>query len=207
MTQLSTTGFEPKPLNYSTEALSPAISGETISYHYGKHYKGYLEKLNALIANTPFAEMSLEEIVCGSEGEIFNNAAQVWNHEFYFDGLTPDAPDGPTGPLLSAIERDFGSAKNLEKEMTRAATSLFGSGWVWLVEKDSGRLEIIAESNAGNPLRYDMKPLLVIDVWEHAYYIDYRNARQKAVEALWPLINWHIVEERYQAHLPIRDLL
>lgn len=189
--------FEMKPLPFSSEALAPALSKETIDYHYGKHYRGYVERLNHLIANTPFEEMTLEQIICSSEGSIYNNAAQVWNHEFYFDALSPEAAHHPTGPLLQAIERDFGSVEELKKKMTEAAIDLFGSGWVWLAEEESGRLVVLGESNAGNPLRYEMKPLLVLDLWEHAYYIDYRNARKRAIEALWPLIDWRIVEARY----------
>ena len=166
--------IEAKELPYATDALAPAISAETIEYHYGKHYKGYVDKLNELIVDTPFADMPLEDIIMGAEGPIYNNAAQAWNHEFYFSALSP------------------------KPQMTKACVSLFGSGWVWLVEEDSGRLSIISESNAGNPMRYNMKPLLCIDVWEHAYYIDYRNRRADAVKAIWPLIDWKTVEQRYR---------
>ncbi len=200
MTQHNHTArFEPKPLPYSAEALTPAISKETLDYHHGKHYHAYLNKLNELIEKSPFEEMSLEEIVCSAEGPTYNNAAQVWNHEFYFETLSPEAAHRPTGPLLSAIERDFGSFDELKRRMTEAALALFGSGWVWLSEEDSGQLTILSEPNAGNPLRYEQRPLLAIDVWEHAYYIDYRNARKAAIEALWPLIDWRIVEARYEA--------
>ncbi len=189
--------FEMMPLPYSYDALSPAISSETVEYHYGKHYRAYLDKLNELIADTPFEGLTLEQIIQDSEGPVFNNAAQVWNHEFYFSSLSPKAKHKPEGALLEAIDRWFGSFDNLKSEMTKACASLFGSGWVWLVEEESGRLSIISESNAGNPLRYGLKPLLGIDVWEHAYYLDYKNARVKSIEALWPLIDWSVVQERY----------
>lgn len=188
-----------KPLPYATDALAPAISEETIRYHYGKHYRGYVERLNELVADTPFANRPLEEIICEADGPLYNQAAQVWNHEFYFDGLTPTPQPHPTGALLEAINLSFGSFDGMKEQMTRAALSLFGSGWVWLVEEPSGDLKIISEPNAGNPLRYGMNPLLVIDVWEHAYYIDYRNARAQALNQLWPLINWREVEARYIA--------
>lgn len=197
-TTTTTQRFTVQPLPYEADAFAPAISRETIDYHYGKHYKGYVEKLNELIEKTPFATMSLEEIVCDSEGPIYNNAAQVWNHQFYFDTFSPRAQHAPTGPLLKAIDRWFGSFDAMKAALAKACVGLFGSGWVWLVEEESGRLSILSETNAGNPLRYGMKPLLGIDVWEHAYYIDYRNARAKAVEALWPMIDWQVVEQRYE---------
>lgn len=192
--------FEMKPLPYAHDALAPAISAETIDYHYGKHYRGYVEKLNELVRNTPFQRMELEQIICDAEGPIFNNAAQVWNHEFYFDTLSPEAHHEPTGDFREAVDRWFGSVTHLKEALTKACLSLFGSGWVWLVEEESGRLAIVSEPNAGNPLRYHMRPLLVIDVWEHAYYIDYRNQRAKAIEAIWPLIDWQAVGARYVSH-------
>lgn len=189
--------FQMQPLPYAREALAPAISAETLDYHYGKHYRGYVEKLNELVRGTALAECTLEELIRDAEGPIFNNAAQVWNHEFYFSTLSPAPAHEPSGPFREAVNRWFGSFELLKADLTKACLSLFGSGWVWLVEEESGRLAIVSEPNAGNPLRYRMRPLLVIDVWEHAYYIDYRNARAKAVEALWPLINWRVVSERY----------
>ena len=195
-----TAPFEMQPLPYAKEALAPAISAETLDYHYGKHYKAYVEKLNELVRNTPFQTMNLEQIICDAEGPIFNNAAQVWNHEFYFDTLSPEAHHEPTGDFREAVDRWFGSFALLKEAMTKACLSLFGSGWVWLVEEESGRLAIVSEPNAGNPLRYHMRPLLAIDVWEHAYYIDYRNRRAKAIEAIWPLIDWQAVGARYVAH-------
>lgn len=190
--------FEMKPLPYGREALAPAISAETLDYHYGKHYRGYVERLNELVRNTPFEGRSLEEIIRDADGPIFNNGAQVWNHEFYFATLSPTAHHEPSGPFREAVDRWFGSFARMKEELTQACLSLFGSGWVWLVEEESGRLAILSEPNAGNPLRYNMRPLLVIDVWEHAYYIDYRNLRARAIEKLWPIIDWQVVGARYQ---------
>lgn len=194
-----TAPFEMKPLPYAREDLAPAISSETLDYHYGKHYRGYVEKLNELVRNTPFQTMTLEEMIRDADGSIFNNAAQVWNHEFYFDTLSPEAQHEPTGEFRDAVDRWFGSFELLKADLTKACMSLFGSGWVWLVEEETGRLAIVSEPNAGNPLRYHMRPLLAIDVWEHAYYIDYRNLRAKAIEQIWPLIDWQVVGARYVA--------
>ncbi len=189
--------FSMKPLPYDRAALAPALTAETIDYHYGKHYRGYVDKLNELVRNTPYKKLSLEEIICDAEGPIYNNAAQVWNHEFYFEGLSPTAQHEPSGELRYAIDHWFGSFEELKRQLTKESLSLFGSGWVWLVVEENGRLAVMSESNAGNPLRYNIKPLLAIDVWEHAYYIDYRNLRAKAIEALWPLVDWRVVGERY----------
>ena len=145
----------------------------------------------------PYAEQPLEDIVVSADGAIFNNAAQMWNHEFFFDELSPKAQTRPTGALLKAIDENFGSFDQLKAQMEKAAAGLFGSGWVWLAEDKSGKLAIVSEQNAGNPLRYGMKPLMCFDVWEHAYYIDYRNRRADAVAALWDRIDWKVVEERY----------
>lgn len=158
---------------------------------------GYVNKLNELIVDTPYAEQPLEDIVVSADGAIFNNAAQMWNHEFFFDELSPKAQTRPTGALLKAIDDNFGSFDQLKVQMEKAAAGLFGSGWVWLAEDKSGKLAIVSEQNAGNPLRYGMKPLMCFDVWEHAYYIDYRNRRADAVAALWDRIDWKVVEERY----------
>lgn len=191
--------YTAKPLPYAHDALEPAISAETIDYHYGKHYLAYVEKLNELVRNTPFADRPLEDIIRDGEGPLYNNAAQVRNHEFYFEALSAKPKHEPTGELRYAIDSSFGSFEAFKRAMSKACLALFGSGWVWLVEEDSGRLAILSEPNAGSPLRYGMKPLLCIDVWEHAYYIDHRNQRAKAVEALWPLIDWQTVEARYAA--------
>ncbi len=190
--------FATKPLPYPTYELSPAISEETIEYHYGRHYKGYLDNLNNLIKDTPYEDMSLEGIVNGSEGAIYNNAAQVWNHEFYFDQFSHDPKVIPEGDLMRAIEHSFDSFEMMIGHLRGAAMSLFGSGWVWLVEDPMSSLIIENDMNAGNPLARGLRPLLTIDVWEHAYYIDYRNNRAEAVDAHLGLIDWSVIECRYQ---------
>lgn len=191
------TRFEPRELPYAYDALAPEISEETLHYHHDKHYAGYVSKLNELIVDTPYAGQPLEDIILAADGPIFNNAAQAWNHEFYFDALSPRPRREPSGELLEAINRDFGSFDEFRTEVDRTCIGLFGSGWVWIVEDKSGKLSVRSESNAGNPLRYGSKPLLCIDVWEHAYYIDYRNRRADSVAALWNRIDWKVVEERY----------
>lgn len=190
--------FQPQELPYAYNALEPQISEETLRFHHDKHYKGYVAKLNELILDTPFARQPLEDIIISSDGPLFNNAAQTWNHEFYFGELSPSPQHAPTGKLLEAIDRNFGSFEQFKAQMDKACASLFGSGWVWLVEDKSGKLAIMSEQNAGNPLRYGMKPLLTIDVWEHAYYIDYRNRRADSVAALWDCIDWKTIEQRYE---------
>ncbi len=195
----TTTRFELQPLPYAYDALQPVISEETLRYHHDKHAAGYVAKLNELIIGTPYEVMTLEEIIRRSDGAIFNNAAQVWNHQFYFDSLSPDAQEAPTGEFAKAVDKYFGSFEGLKSALAKACASLFGSGWVWLVEDKAGRLGIMSEQNAGNPLRYDMKPLLGIDVWEHAYYIDYRNRRADSINELWRIIDWKKVEQRYNA--------
>ncbi len=197
-TSAAATGFQAKELPYAYQALEPQLSEETLRYHHDKHYKGYVAKLNELIVDTPFARRPLEEIIAMSEGPLFNNAAQVWNHEFYFEALSPTPKNRPEGELARAIDRDFGSFDRFREQMDKACAALFGSGWVWLVEDKTGKLSIMSEQNAGNPLRYGMKPLLAIDVWEHAYYIDYRNRRADSVAALWERIDWRTVEKRYE---------
>lgn len=192
------TRFTPKDLPYAYDALAPQVSEETMRYHHDKHYAGYVNKLNELIVDTPFADQPLEDIILSADGPVYNNAAQMWNHEFFFDTLSPEAQTEPSGELKRAIEKDFNSFESLKAQMNKAAAGLFGSGWVWLAEDRSGKLAIISEQNAGNPLRHGMKPLLCIDVWEHAYYIDYRNRRADAVEALWERIDWKTVGERYE---------
>lgn len=184
-------------LPYEMEALAPHMSRETLEYHYGKHLKTYIDNLNNLIVGTPFAEMPLEEICVKAEGPIFNNGAQAWNHIFFFNSLTPASQGAPTGALAAAIDRDFGSLEAFKEQFGKAATSLFGSGWVWLCSDKAGKLSIVAESNAGNPLKKGLTPLLCIDVWEHAYYIDYRNSRSEFIKNFWELVNWKVVEQRY----------
>lgn len=191
------TKFTLAPLPYAYDALAPEISEETLRYHHDKHAAGYVAKLNELIAGTPYADMELPEIILKSEGAIFNNAAQTWNHTFYFAGLSPDAQLAPQGSLLDAINGSFGSFDHFKEQMTAAALSLFGSGYVWLVEEKSGKLAIRSTSNADNPMRQGCRPLLCIDVWEHAYYIDYRNVRADAIKAIWRRIDWKIIGSRY----------
>jgi Fe-Mn family superoxide dismutase len=184
------------PLPYVEGALSPFISTETVQYHYGKHHKGYVTVLNNLTAGKPEAGWTLEELVkTVPTGPLFNAAAQVWNHTFYWNSLKPNGGGEPSGDLAAAIARDFGSFEQFREQFAQAAGSLFGSGWVWLV-LDNGKLKVAQTSNADNPLRQGQTPLLTLDVWEHAYYIDYRNARPKYVEAFWKLVNWKSVAGR-----------
>ncbi len=187
-----------KHLAYSYEALSSAISAETLKFHHDKHYVGYLTKLNDLIEDTPFVDMNIEEIIQRSSGVIFNNAAQTLNHELYFEQFSHSPQREPKGRLLDAISAKFGTVERLKEMMHQSAMSLFGSGWVWLASDDSGALFIINESNAGNPIIHGLTPLLTIDVWEHAYYIDYRNDRAEAVRQLWNIIDWSVIERRYE---------
>jgi superoxide dismutase, Fe-Mn family len=182
-------------LPYAKEALTPIISAETMEYHYGKHHKTYVDNLNKLIPGTEFEKMLLEEIIKKATGGIFNNAAQVWNHTFYWNCLSPKGGGEPSGALASAIAKYFGSFAQFKEKYTNTAVTLFGSGWAWLVKNSDDSLTVEATSNAGNPLKDGKKPLLTCDVWEHAYYIDYRNTRAKYVEALWNLINWKYVEQ------------
>lgn len=192
------------PLPYASDALEPRMSQETIEYHYGKHLQTYIDNLNNLIAGTPYADMSLESIIMTASGPVFNNAAQVWNHAFFFDSLSPDPKSMPL-ELKDFLIRDFGSVETFKEQFKKAATSLFGSGWAWLVQDSDGKLLIIQESNAGNPMRKGYKPLLTIDVWEHAYYIDYRNRRSEFVDRCWELINWKTVIKRMHKPMPVTD--
>ncbi len=182
------------PLPYAMDALEPYISKETLEYHYGKHHKTYVDNLNNLIPGTEFEDLVLEEIVCRASGPIFNNAAQVWNHTFYWNCMQPNGGGEPEGKLADAIRRDFGSFAAFKEAFSKAAVTLFGSGWAWLV-KSGDKLEIVQTGNAGNPMTSGQKPLLTCDVWEHAYYIDYRNARAKYVENFWNLVNWDFVAQ------------
>ena len=185
-------------LPYSKDALAPIISQETIDYHYGKHLQTYVNNLNALVSGTPFEGKTVEEIVINApDGAIFNNAGQVLNHTLYFLQFTPQPEKyQPEGKLAEAIQRDFGNFENFKNEMTQAASSIFGSGWAWLAQDKDGRLHILQESNAGNPMRSGYKPLMTIDVWEHAYYIDYRNKRAEFVNRCWELFDWDKVVKR-----------
>lgn len=191
--------FSLMALPYGASDLEPYISKETINYHHGKHLAGYVAKTNALVEGTPMADMTLEEIILSSDGALFNNAAQVWNHEFYFSELAPESKckHHPEGALLKAIEKQYGTVERLKERLTEAAISLFGSGWVWLVSDGNHNLQILSTPNAENPLSRGLFPLLTIDVWEHAYYIDHRNARAAGVKALWEVMCWGKIEDRY----------
>lgn len=183
-------------LPYALDALQPHLSKETLEYHYGKHHNRYVLNLNQLVPGTEFENASLEEIVKKSTGGIFNNAAQIWNHTFYFNALSPTGGGEPTGKLAEAINASFGSFEKFKQELTDAATTLFGSGWAWLVKKADGKLAIVKTANADCPLRDGDTPLLTIDVWEHAYYIDYRNLRPDYIAAFWKLVNWEFVAKQ-----------
>lgn len=186
--------FELPSLPYQADALSPIISEKTIDFHYGKHHLTYVNNLNNLVTGTRFDGATLETIVKEADGAIFNNAAQVWNHTFYFNTFSPNPNPLPEGELLQSLERDFGSLNDFKVKFSNAAVTLFGSGWAWLVKDAYGNLQIIQESNAGNPLRQGLIPLLTFDVWEHAYYLDYQNLRAKHIEALWQIVDWSVVE-------------
>ena len=177
-------------LPYAKDALAPHISAETLEFHYGKHHATYVANLNKLIAGTEFAESSLEDIVKKASGGLFNNAAQVWNHSFYWNCLSPKGGGEPSGALADAIAKTFGSFAAFKEKMTNAAVTQFGSGWAWLVKNADGSLAVEQTSNAGSPLKDGKKCLLTVDVWEHAYYIDHRNSRPAYLEAFWKLVNW-----------------
>ncbi|CAI0733555.1 Superoxide dismutase [Fe] [Serratia quinivorans] len=187
--------FELPALPYEKNALEPHISAETLEYHYGKHHNAYVVNLNNLLKGSKFEGLSLEEIVKASDGGIFNNAAQVWNHTFYWHCLSPQGGGEPEGKLAVAINQAFGSFAEFKQQFSDAAVKNFGAGWTWLVKKPEGSLAIVNTSNAATPLTGDDKPLLTVDVWEHAYYIDYRNARPAYLENFWALVNWAFVEK------------
>jgi len=180
-------------LPYSQDALSPVISAETIEYHYGKHHQAYVINLNKLIAGTEYADMTLEDIIKQSSGGIFNNAAQVFNHTFYWNCLSPHGGGEPAGKLAELIKQDFGSFAAFKEKFSATAVATFGSGWTWLVKNTDGSLGIESTSNAGTPITAGKTPLLTCDVWEHAYYIDYRNARPSYVKKFWDVVNWDFV--------------
>jgi Fe-Mn family superoxide dismutase len=182
-------------LPYADNALEPHISSETLSFHHGKHHRSYVDKLNDLIAGTEFENLPLEEVIAKSNGAIFNNAAQIWNHSFYWNCLSPDGGGEPTGKIAEAINARWGAFEKFKEELTQSALTNFGSGWTWLVRNDQGELEILNTSNAETPATANRVPLLTIDVWEHAYYIDYRNARPKYIEAYWNLVNWDFANQ------------
>ena len=183
-------------LPYAMDALEPVISKETLEFHYGKHHQAYVTKLNDAIKGTDLENVDLEEIVKTSEGGIFNNAAQVWNHTFYWNCMAPNAGGEPTGKIAEAINESFGSFEAFKEQFSQAAATLFGSGWAWLVKNTEGKLDITQEVNAGNPMTSGLKPLLTCDVWEHAYYVDYRNARPTYIESFWKLVNWEFVNQQ-----------
>jgi superoxide dismutase, Fe-Mn family len=185
--------FELPPLPFEMNALEPHISKETLEYHYGKHHNAYVTNLNNLTADSADAGKSLEELVRTSSGGIFNNAAQVWNHTFYWNCMSPNGGGEPKGALADAISSTFGSFADFKAQFSKASATLFGAGWAWLVKNDSGNLEIVQTSNAGNPMTAGQTPLLTCDVWEHAYYVDRRNARPAYIDAWWNLVNWEHV--------------
>jgi superoxide dismutase, Fe-Mn family len=189
--------FELPKLPFQADALEPYISKQTIEVHYGKHHQTYVNKLNGLIPGTEFENASLEEIVKKSKGGIFNNGAQVWNHSFYWNCLKPNGGDEPTGKLKAAIEEAFGSLDAFKEKFSNAAATLFGSGWAWLVKNKENKLEIVQESNAGNPMCNGLVPLLTCDVWEHAYYLDKQNRRPAYVDDFWKIVDWEKVSERF----------
>ena len=189
--------FELPKLPYEMDALQPVISKETLVYHYGKHHQAYVNNLNNLTKDTDFATMSLEEVIMTSSGGMFNNAAQVWNHTFYWNCMTPKSTGTPSGKLAEAIDKKFGSFDEFKKAFTQSAVTCFGSGWTWLVMNAQGELEIMNTSNAALPMKDGKKALLTCDVWEHAYYIDYRNMRATYVEKFWTLVNWDFVAKNF----------
>lgn len=186
-------------LPYELDALEPYISRETLEFHYGKHHQTYVNNLNNLIAGTEFENATLETIIKQAEGGLFNNAAQVWNHTFYWNGFSPNAGAVPEDELATAIDKQFGSFEAFKEAFSKSAATLFGAGWTWLVKEPSGQLAIVNTSNAGNPLTANQTPLLTCDVWEHAYYIDVRNARPKYIENFWQIVNWDFVTKNFSA--------
>ncbi|MCF8230729.1 MAG: superoxide dismutase [Bacteroidales bacterium] len=188
--------FELPSLPFDQKALEPLISEQTVFYHYEKHHKTYVEKTNKQVEGTTFANASLETIIKEADGGIYNNGAQTWNHTFYWNSLDPDGGGKPSGDLLRMIERDFGSFEEFKTQFTNSATTLFGSGWIWLALTQEGKLTVLQKSNAGNPLRDGMTPLLTCDVWEHAYYLDRQNRKPEYVDAFWKLVNWNAVVNR-----------
>ena len=189
--------FELPKLPYKLNALVPYISEETLDFHYGKHHQAYVNNLNLLIQGTEFEHADLKTIVLKAEGGIFNNAAQVWNHTFYFESFALEGRKLPSGQIADVINGSFGSFEAFKEQFSKAAATLFGAGWAWLVKKDDGSLQVLQESNAGNPLRKGLKPLLTCDVWEHAYYIDYRNKRPDYIKSFWEIVDWEVIAKRY----------
>lgn len=190
--------FEIPRLNYALDALEPYISKQTLEFHYGKHHQAYVNNLNNLIPGTAFENASLEEIVLKATGGIFNNGAQVWNHTFYFHQFCKGGCEAPRGALKAAIDKTFGSLEAFKEQFSKAAATLFGSGWAWLVLNAAGELEIVQTSNAGNPMREGQKPLLTCDVWEHAYYLDKQNLRPAYIDDFWKVLDWKVIAERFE---------
>ena len=189
--------FELPQLPYALDALEPYVSKRTLEFHYGKHHQAYVNNANKLSEGTRFEGADLETIIREADGGLYNNAAQVWNHTFYFMGFAPEGSREPSGALADAINRDFGSFEKFREEFNAKAATLFGSGWAWLVKDDADRLSIVQESNAGNPLRKGLTPVLTCDVWEHAYYLDYQNRRPDYLSSFWNILNWDVISERY----------
>lgn len=184
-------------LPFDIGALTPFVSEEQMDFHYNKHHAGYFTKLDGLIKGKPEEALDLRELVISSSGGIFNNSAQAWNHTFFWNCLSPNGGGKPTGALLDAIERDFGGFDSFKQEMSDKAAALFGSGWAWLAKDKNGKLEIMPLGNADTPLKHNKEPILTIDVWEHAYYIDYRNRRPDFVEGFWDVVNWEFASQTY----------
>ncbi|MEG1615524.1 MAG: superoxide dismutase [Bacteroidales bacterium] len=189
--------FVLEPIPYEMNAFEPVISEKTMNTHHGKHQKGYIDNLNKMKAGTPFDTLNIEEIVMQSKGPLFNNAAQAWNHTFYFQQLTPPGTSKPSPELIKAIEAKWGSVDAMKSEFTKTGASQFGSGWVWLVKDKDGNLEVIKTPNADTPLTMGVTPLLVFDVWEHAYYLDYLNKRTDHLDKMWEVVDWKVVEKRF----------
>ena len=191
--------FELMALPYALDALEPVISKQTLEFHHGKHLAGYVNNLNGLLEGSPLAELPLEEIVLKAQGGMLNNAGQILNHNMYFGQFcAPKADNAPTGKLAEAIVRDFGSFEAFKEAFQKGGATLFGSGWVWLSADKDGKLVITQETNAANPIQNGLKPLLTFDVWEHAYYLDYQNRRPDHLAALWQIVDWNVIEQRYQ---------
>lgn len=189
--------FELPKLPYANNALEPYISAKTLDYHYGKHHQAYVTNLNGLIAGTEFENADLETIIKKSSGGIFNNAAQVWNHTFYFFQFASSPANEPSGALKAAIEESFGSLEAFKESFSKSAATLFGAGWSWLVKDVQGKLSIVQTSNAANPMTDRLTPLMTCDVWEHAYYLDKQNARPKYIEDFWKVLDWKVISERF----------
>lgn len=189
--------FTQPRLPYAPDALEPIISANTINFHYGKHEKAYIDTANDLIKGTPYEDMSLEEIIRSSEGKLFNNASQAWNHIFYFFQFNPGGLKAPGGKLMQKIDEQFGSFEDFQKLFEQTGVTLFGSGWVWLACDSNGNLFVQPSGNAGNPMTDGLTPLLVFDVWEHAYYLDYQNRRLDYLHNLWNIVDWSVIEKRY----------